>query len=173
MDNLNRLKNAIHIRNEYNRIAAPILEHVMNVSKQFIGKKIDTLKGLTAKYSEAIKIDRDSIDVKPLPGTKWAKAHFISVQNSYNDLRIEISLCFSDGSNGCTYESRSFYFGKTENQILVSINEDCKVSNEVLNFETELLKIKTLRKLEKQVEQVQDQILIGREAYQYLRFEKD
>lgn len=169
MDNLKTLRNAVHIRNEFNRIAAPIVEFIKDASRPFIGKKIDTQKGLAAKYAEAIKFDRESVDVKPIPGTKWAKLQYANVQNSYGDLRVEISICFSDGVNGCVYESRSYYFGKTEGDILKSINEDCKVSDTVLDFDTELAKIKKFRELEKLAEQAEDKILINREAYKYLK----
>lgn len=170
MENLKDLSDAIHIQNEYRRVAAPIVEHLKEVSKQFIGKKIDTLKGLSSKFAEAIIIDTASIEVKPLPYAKWANVRHLYVRNSYNDLSVKISLCFSDGKTGCTYEERSWYFGKTENGVLISINDDCKVEILNLDFETELAKIKKFRELEKQMEKAQEKILINREVYKYIRF---
>lgn len=161
------LKDAIFIHNEYKKIATPILEHIKKVCTNFIGKKIDTQKGLSAKFADAIKIDRESIKVNPLPGTKWANLHFLHVRNSYNDLSVEISLCFSDGSTGCTYEKHSYYFGKTENGVLLSVNNDCEVYQVTLDFDTELAKIKKFRELEKMAEDARDKILVSRDVYKY------
>lgn len=166
---LKSLSNAIHMRNEFNRVAAPIVEFVKEQSKPFIGKKIGTLKGLAAKYAEAVHIDRDKHKVNPLPGTKWAKMHLTYTSVSYGDVQIKISICFSDGSTGCTYRDRTFYFGKIDDdQKLISINEDCKPDSRVLEYDTELAKIKTFRELEKKAEDAKDEILIDREAYQYI-----
>jgi hypothetical protein len=172
MDTLRSLKEAIHIRNEFNRIAGPILEHYKTVSKEFIGKKIETLKGLTSKFYDAVQFDRDTIEVKPIEGSKWANLQSAQVTTSYNDLTLRISLCFGDHKGtGCVYEERTFWFGKVENSILISINEDCKASDQILDFETELAKIKKFRELEKLAELAQDKILINKEAYKYLRFD--
>jgi hypothetical protein len=169
MDSLTGLKNAIHIKNEYNRIAAPILEHVKNVSKQFIGKKIDTQKGLSSKFYDALKFDYKSINVKPVDGAKWANVHYVSTTCSYTDIKVEISLCFSDGTTGCTYEKRTWYFGKTDGQgILLSVDENYKVDIDPIDFETELKAILKFRELEAQMERAKDKIRIGRETYQYL-----
>lgn len=168
---LKNLKNVIHTHNEYYRVAAPILEHIKEVCKQFIGKKIETQKGLSAKFYEAIKINRETIDIKPIPGAKWANLHFTGVKNSYNDLSVEISLCFSNGDTGCTYEARSWYFGKTENGILVSINDNYKVPVSILDYETELAAIKEFRKLEKLAETAEEKINVNREAYKYISLE--
>jgi hypothetical protein len=168
MDSLTGLKNAIHIKNEYNRIAAPILEHVKTVCKQFIGKKIDTQKGLSSKLYDALKFDYKTIEVKPIDGAKWAGVHYVSVQNSYNDLKVEISLCFSDGTTGCTYEKRTWYFGKTENGILISVDDNYKVDINPIDFDTEVKAILKFNELEKELERAKEKIRIGRETYQYL-----
>jgi hypothetical protein len=169
-DNLRSLKEAIHIRNEFNRIAAPILEHYKEASKPFIGKKIDTQKGLASKFADALKFDRDAIEVKPIAGAKYAKIHHVSAGASYNDLTVRISLCFGDHrGTGCIYEERGFWFGKIENQILISVNDDCKISDTVLDFNEELEKIKAFRALEKLAEEAEEKILINREAYKYLK----
>jgi hypothetical protein len=168
---LKGLANAIHIHNEYYRVAGPILEHIKQVCKQFIGKKIKTQKGLSSKLYEATKIDKASIEVKPLPSTKWANLHYVSLSCDYNDLSVEISLCFSDGTTGCTYEKRSWYFGKADGEILVSIDDSYKVPTTVLNFEQELAAIKEFRRLEKLAEAAEEKINIGREAYKYISLE--
>jgi hypothetical protein len=165
---LQELKNAIHIQNEYFRVAGPILEHVKEQAKKFIGKKIETQTGLGSKFSEALKIDRDSIEVKPLEGAKYAHVHYVVPSCSFNSLSIEISLCFSDGKTGAVYEKRSWYFGKTENGILVSIDENCKAPTRVLDFETEVKSIKLFREAEKLAEEAEERININREAYRYL-----
>lgn len=169
MDSLTGLKRAIHIQNEYQRIASPILEHVKEVCKQFIGKKVDTQKGLSAKLSEALKYDYKQIEVKPVDGAKWAQVQYVSVTCSYTDIKVEISLCFSDGSTGCSYEKRTWYFGKTDGQgLLLSVNEDYKVEVNPIHFETELKAILKFRELEEEMERAKEKIRIGRETYQYL-----
>lgn len=162
------LQNAIHIRNEFNRVAAPIVEHAKEISKKFIGKKINTQKGLSEKFRSAFNFDHKSIQVTPIEGARWANVSRVYMSNSYSDLQIEIQLCFSDGTTGCTYESRTYYFGKTQNDVLVSINDDCKVSSEVLDYITELNAIITFRELEKAMENAKDKIRIGSEVYQYI-----
>lgn len=168
MDSVTGLKRAIHIHNEYQRIAAPILEHIKEVCKQFIGKKVNTQKGLSSKLSEALKYDYKSIEVKPVDGAKWAHVHYVSVQCCYHDIQVEISLCFSNGTTGCTYEKRTWYFGKTENDILISVNDDYKVEVKPIDFDQEVNAILKFRELEEAMEQAKDKIRIGRETYQYL-----
>ena len=85
-----------------------------------------------------------------------------------NDLKVEISLCFSDGTTGCTYEKRTWYFGKTENGILISVDDNYKVDINPIDFETEVKAILKFRELEAQMERAKDKIRIGRETYQYL-----
>ena len=169
---LKGLETAIFIHNEYYRVAGPILEHVKNECKKFIGKKIQLVKGLSSKLYDATKIERDSIKVNPLPGTKWASLHYAGIQCNYHDLSIEISLCFSDGNTGCSYEKRSFYFGKTDdNGVLISIDDNCKAESEPMSFETELQAITEYLKAAKVAEQLEDKIRIGREAYKYIALE--
>lgn len=165
------LRNLIEIHNEYLRIAKPILEHVKEVSKQFIGKKISTLKGLSAKYAEVISFNRDSIEVKPLTGAKWAKVRSVYVHTNYNSLVVEIKLCFDTESNQCIYEDRSYYFGKMEGDILKSIDDDCHVVENVLEYDKELAAIKEFRKLEKLATQAEDKIKVSRDAYTYIFLE--
>lgn len=169
MDSVTGLKRAIHIQNEYQRIASPILEHVKQVCKQFIGKKVDTQKGLSSKLSEALKYDYKQIEVKPVDGEKWAQVHYVSVTCRYTDIQVEISLCFSDGTTGCTYEKRTWYFGKTDGQgTLLSVNDDYKVEINPIDFEQEVKAVLNFRELEKAMEEAQSKIRIGRETYQYL-----
>lgn len=169
---LKGLETAILIHNEYYRIAGPILEHIKTECKKFIGKKIQLQKGLSQKLYDAVKIDRDTIKVNPLPGTKWANLHYAGISCSYHDLSIEISLCFSDGATGCTYEKRSFYFGKTDdNGVLISIDDNCKAVSEPMDFETELKAIKKYLEAQKIAEDLEDKIRINREAYKYISLE--
>lgn len=169
---LKGLENAIFIHNEYYRIAGPILEHIKTECKKFIGKKIQLAKGLSSKLYDATKIDRESIKVNPLPGTKWANLHYAGVSCSYRDLSIEISLCFSDGGHGCTYEKRSFYFGKVDdNGVLISIDDNCKAESEPMDFETEVKAIKKYLEAQKIAEELEDKIRINREAYKYISLE--
>lgn len=168
---LRGLENAIHIQNEYYRIAGPILEFIKGECKNFIGKKIKTQKGLSQRLLDATKFDRESIEVKPINGAKWARVHYVALSCSYNDLSVEISLCFSDGGTGCTYEKRSWYFGKAQDDVLVSVDDDYKVPTTVLDFDTELKAIEAYRKAEKLAEAAEEQINIGREAYKYIALE--
>lgn len=180
MDNLKDLSDAIHKLNEYRRVARPILARIKELSKPFVGKKIQTLQGLSSKFNEAIKAEYETLKatvVKPLPYAKWASIHAIYVENRYNDLQVKISVCFSNGSTGCSYEERTFYFGKVENGVLTEIKADsdpsCQISDMVLDYDTELAKIKEFRRLEKQAENAQDKILVNREVYKYITFDKD
>lgn len=169
---LKGLENAIFIHNEYYRIAGPILEQIKHYSKPFLGKKIQLQKGLSSKLYDATKIDRDTIKVNPLPGTKWANLHYAGISCSYRDLSVEISLCFSDGNNGCTYEKRSFYFGKVDdNGVLISIDDNCKAESEPMDFETEVKAIKKYLEAKKIAEDLEDKIRINREAYKYIDLE--
>lgn len=169
---LKGLETAIFIHNEYYRIAGPILEHIKTECKKFIGKKIQLQKGLSQKLYDATKIERDSIKVNPLPGTKWASLHYAGISCSYKDLSVEISLCFSDGTTGCTYEKRSFYFGKTDdNGVLLSIDDNCKAESEPMDFETELKAIKKYLEAQKIAESLEDKIRINREVYKYISLE--
>jgi len=170
---LQTLANAIHIHNEYNKIAAPIVEYIKGVCKTFVGKKVQTQKGLSSKFYDVVKVDKETIKVNPIPGTKWAKVHFISVQREYNDIFVEISLCFANGKEGCVYEKNTWYIGKIDdNGILLSVNDNCKVPVLVLDLETELQAIKELRKAEKAVEIAKEKININHEAYKYIDFEE-
>lgn len=169
-----KLKDAVHIQNEYQRVAAPILEKIKEISKLFIGKKIDTLRGLTAKYSEALNQVssaefRKAIQVKPLDGAKWANVDRILFYNSYNDLRVEIGLCFSYGDTGCEYETHSWYFGKTENGILMSVKDDCFIEVRPLDYQQELAAIKNFRIFEEQMERAKDKIRVSSDVYKYMR----
>jgi hypothetical protein len=169
---LKELETAIFIHNEYYRVVGPILEQVKAECKKFIGKKINLQKGLSQKLYDATKIERDSIKVNPLPGTKWAHLHYAGLECLYRDLSIEISLCFSDGKTGCTYEKRSFYFGKVDdNGVLISIDDNCKAESEPMDFKTELQAIKNYLEAKKIAEDLEDKIRINREAYKYLSLE--
>ena len=169
---LKGLEKAIFIHNEYYRVAGSILEQIKHYSKPFLGKKIQLVKGFSQKFSDAVRIDRDTIKVNPLPGTKWASLHYVGVSCSYRDLSVEISLCFSDGTTGCTYEKRSFYYGKTDDVgTLISIDDNCKADSEPMDFETELKAITEYRKAEKIADELQDKIRINREAYKYISIE--
>jgi hypothetical protein len=162
------LYRAVFMHNEYYRIAAPIVRFVDEVSKSFIGKKITTVKDLTVKFKEAIKIDRKSIDVQPLPGTKWANLHSYLVTVDGSHLSVKISLCFSDGTTGCYYEQNTYYIGNVSTDgILLSLNH-LSIDREPLDYSIELEKIKHFRKLEAEAQQAKDQIKVGLEAYQYL-----
>nr|WP_288837882.1 hypothetical protein [uncultured Flavobacterium sp.] len=166
------LKKAIHIQNEYFRIAGPILEQVKESSKEFIGKKVVTQKGLSSKYYDAVKIDYRNIKVKPIPGATFANVHHVSVRDSYDNLHVEISVCFGEPTvPGCVYESRTWYFGKTENGILTTIHEDVKVPTTVLDYDTELAAIKKFRELEKHADEAEEKINIHREAYKYINLD--
>lgn len=159
MNSTNQLKKVIHIQNEYQRIAAPILEHVKNVSKQFIGKKIDTQKGLSSKFYDALKFDYKTINVKPVDGAKWAHVHYVNVNCSYTDIQVEISLCFSNGDTGCTYEKRTWYFGKTDGQgNLLSVDDNYKVDIDPIDYEQEKQAILKFNELEKELERAKEKI---------------
>lgn len=170
-DEYQELRDYIHMQNEFARIAGPILEHYKEASKPFIGKKIVTQKGWIAKYGEAINFDRESIEVKPLPHAKWA-----NIQNTYldvfnnKDLTLQISLCFSDGTTGCTYKKHTFWFAKIENSILVSIDDNVKCDWAPLDFELELSKIKKYRAIEKRAKAAQDDINVPEDIYKYFDF---
>lgn len=169
---LKGIERAVFIHNEYYRVAGPILEHVKEQCKKFIGKKIQLQKGLSQKLYDATKIERDSIKVNPLPGTKWASLHYAGIQCNYHDLSIEISLCFSDGETGCSYEKRSFYFGKTDdNGVLISIDDNCKAESEPMDFETELKAIAEYLKAAKIAEDLEDRIRVSRDDYKYISIE--
>lgn len=169
---LQSLANSIFIHNEYYRVAGPILEHIKTECKKFIGKKIQLQKGLSSKLYEAVKIDRDTIQVNPLPGTKWAKLHYSSVNCSYHDLSVEISLCFSDGKTGCSYEKRSFYFGKVDDSgILISIDDNCKAESEPMDFDTEVKAISAYLKAAKVAEELENKIRLYRDDYKYISIE--
>lgn len=168
---LQHLKEAIHIRNEFNRIAFSIVEQIKEGSKPFIGKKINTQKGLSDKYRDVVKFDinaMEAIKVNPVPGTKWARVHLAFASISYDDLVVKVSICFAKNPTGCVYEERNFYIGKVENSVLVSINDECNVDQTVLDYETELAKIKKFRELEAEAEKAKQEILVNSDAYQYL-----
>lgn len=173
--NNNRLKvieKAVFIHNEYYRVAGPILEHIKNECKKFIGKKIQLQKGLSSKLYNATKIDRNSIQVNPLPGTKWANLHYAGISCSFKDLSVEISLCFSEGESGAFYEKRSFYFGKTdENGVLISIDDNCKAESEPMDYETELKAIADYLKAAKLAEKLEEKIRLYRDSYRYVSIE--
>jgi hypothetical protein len=159
MDSTTGLKKLIHIQNEYQRIAAPILEHVKTVCKPFIGKKVDTQKGLASKLSEALKFDYSAIDVKPIAGAQWAKVQYVSVSCNYTDIQVEISLCFGNGTTGCTYEKRTWYFGKTDGHgNLLSINDECIVEVDPIDYNTEVKAIIKFSELEKQLDEAKQKI---------------
>jgi hypothetical protein len=168
---LKGIETKVFIHNEYYRIAGPILEHIKEVCKQFIGKKIKTQKGLTQKLRDASRVDRDTIKVNPLPGTKWANVHYVILSCDYNDLSVEISLCFSDGSTGCTYEKHTFYFGKTDGEILVSIDDYYIAHSEPMDFQTELKAIAEYLKAAKVAEELEDKIRLYRDDYKYVSLE--
>lgn len=174
-DKLKSLRNEVHIQNEYRRVAAPILERVKELSKQFIGKKIVTLKGLSAKYTDVVSLpreEREAIKVKPVDGAKWASVQSAYVRESYKSMLVEIKLCFSDGGHGCFYEERSWYFGKTdENGILLSVDDDCKVSADVLDYNTELMAIKKYLEAQRLADIAEEEIQIGKDAYKYISLE--
>lgn len=169
---LKALRNAIHIQNEYYRVAGPILDAIKTASKPFIDKKITTQKGLSAKFADAVRYDKatkESFVVKPIPGTKWANVHYVSVKDSYNSLSVEISICFSLGESGCTYESRSWYFGRTKDDgILHDIDDSCKVLTIILDYDTELKAIKKFRELEQLATNAEEEINVNRDAYKYI-----
>lgn len=164
---LTTLKNAIHTKNEFRRIAGLMVEQAKELSKPFIGKKIETLKGLTAKFHEAVVINKD-VKVTPLPIAKWVNIQNAYITTSYSDLKIEISLCFGNGLGGCIYEEQSFYFGKVEDGVLVSINDDCKVDQTILVFDEQITHIKKLLELQKQIENVKEKIKLPTESYKYI-----
>lgn len=169
---LKGIETAVLIHNEYYRVAGPILEQVKTECKKFIGKKIQLQKGLTQKLKDATKIERDSIKVNPLPGTKWANLHYAGISCSYKDLSIEISLCFSDGNTGCTYEKRSFYFGKVDdNGVLISIDDNCKAESVPMNFETELKAIAKYLMAVSVAEELENKIRLYRDDYKYVSIE--
>jgi len=169
---LKGVETAILIHNEYYRVAGPILEKVKAASKNFIGKKIQLQKGLSSKFYDAVKTERDSVKVNPLPGTKWANLHYAGVSCSYNSLSIEISLCFSDGTTGCSYEKRSFYFGRVDDSgVLVDIDDNCKAESAPMDYETELNAIAEYLKAAKVAEQLEDKIRLYRDAYKYVSIE--
>lgn len=169
---LKGVERAIFIHNEFFRIAGPILEHIKTESKKFIGKKIQLQKGLSQKLNDAVKIDRDTIQVNPIPGAKHARLHYIIVSCSYHDLSVEISLSFSDGQTGCIYEKKSFYFGKVDDSgVLLSIDDNCKAESEPMNFETELKAIADYLEAAKLAEQLEDKIRLSRDHYKYVSIE--
>jgi hypothetical protein len=72
MEIYKELKNAIHVRNEYNKVAAPVVEYAKEIAKQFIGKKIETQKGISEKLRSMFNFDKTSIAVTPIDGAKQA-----------------------------------------------------------------------------------------------------
>lgn len=163
------IKREIFIHNESNRIATPILAKVKELAKPFIGKKIDTLKGLSAKFGEVLKIDNKSITVNPLPNTQWASVQNCYVSTSSNDLKLTVDLCFSTGDGGCTYDKSTFYFGRVDDKgILTEIKDDCHVSEKVLDFDTEIAKINQYVALRKQADKIKSTIQVSSDAYKYL-----
>ncbi len=166
------LYTAIVQENEYRRVANIILEHVKSATVPFIGKKIETQTGLTAKYAEALNMRQfDKMEVNPLPGGNWARIHHISIKFDYANVYVEISLVFGNGNGGCIYDKQSFYFGKMENGLLASVNENCKVETEVLNYEVELGKIMQYRKAEKEMQDIKSTIRVGSEVYKYMEMD--
>jgi hypothetical protein len=170
MSAINHLKRTIHIQNEYNRIASPIIRFVNEVSKNFVGKKVATLKGLTQKFKQAVEIDRKSIEVTPLPGCEFARLHMYYVTTEGSDLTVKIDLAFSDSKGHTIYEKNTYYVGKvsTNDGTLISVNQ-LSIDREPLEFEKELAKIKRFRELEAEAQKAKEKIGVYSDAYRYIQ----
>lgn len=166
------LHSAIVQENEFRRVAAIILEHVKSVSKSFVGKKVETQTGLTAKYAEALNMRQfDEMHVNPVPGATWARTHHVTIKIDGNSIYLEMCICFGEPKrDGCFYDRKTYYFGKLENGILISVN-DLRVPAPDLDYNNELGKIMQFRKLEKELEEVKSSIRVGYEAYRYMNIE--
>lgn len=166
------LEQAVVQENEMRRVSAIILEHVKTVSKAFIGKKIETQTGLSSKYYDALNmLQFRDLKVNPVPGGTYANTHHISVKTDYTSVYVEISVCFDDPNrDGCFYDKNTYYFGKIENGILLSVN-DLKVPAPDLDYFNELGAIMQYRKLEEQLQEAKKAINVGSEAYKYMSLE--
>lgn len=172
MSAIKSLERKIFIRNEFNRIAAPLIRFALEASKPFVGKKINTLKGLAAKYHDALKIDRESIEVRTMPGMEYAKLHSFYVSARGGDLTVEIQLMFSKRLDGCEYEKNTYYIGKVSSDgTLEKLHHDVQIEFEPLDFKTELEKIKRFRELEAIAKEAEDLIRVYRSDYDYINLD--
>lgn len=166
------LERYIHMHNEFYRIVSPVVEKYKEISKAFIGKKIETQSGLTVKFAElfeGVKLSKENTKVKPFPGWNWAYVHRCYLSVDFNMLKLNIAFSFQSDVHGGIYKEHTFYFGKVKNCILESIDENCRVGEDFeLDYETELQKIKTFIVLREKADSAKDEINAGSETYKYL-----
>ena len=170
----NNLILEIHGNNELNRIMLEQITHIYPQLEKFVGKKINTLNGKSAKFI---------IDFKSIPAKvcKLTKNDFASNQGCYFNITnysiyLNFKLCFNGGEYAdktyyCKYFEKGIYLGEIDSMTLkslLSFEEITKNLENYLDIDKEQAKLDKYAELKKQLEAVRETIKVSSDFYKYL-----
>jgi hypothetical protein len=164
----------IHGKNELTRIILEQLTHVYPQLEKFVGKKINTQSGKSAKFI---------IDFKEIPAKlcKLTENNFAQNQGCYFNITnysiyLNFKLCFNGGKYEdktyyCRYFERSVYLGEMDNATLKNLTDLNELINDlyqIINIDEEQAKLNKYHELKDKLEAVRTTIKVDSEFYKYL-----
>lgn len=180
-----KLQLEIHGQNELKKLAKHVLTTLIPLLKPFLNQKLFTADGLSAKAKKTIDLQTimKSVNLDPLLKGHFCKAHICFIENSYNSLRLKLSICLNGGSYDvtpntayCQYFDQTFYIGKTSEKDYTILTELTNIDkliaeyelNMLTSVEREILLINQWKELKEQVEKIEKKISIPKDVYKYM-----
>jgi hypothetical protein len=171
---MKNLKLEIHGKNEINRIALNQINHIYPQLQKFVGKKINTLNGKSAKF--IIDFKKEDANICQLTDNDYASNQGCYFEFGRSAIYLHIRLCFNGGKYDdhtyyCQYFEKTIYLGDMENnelKNLVSLESLIKDLTEVLDIILEQAKLNRYHELKQQLEAVRETIKVDSEFYKYL-----
>jgi hypothetical protein len=168
------LKLEIHGKNELNRIVLEQLIHIYPQLEKFIGKKINTLNGKSAKF--IIDFLNFNANVCKLTDNDFASNQGCYFSISNYSICLNFKLCFNGGKYEdktyyCQYFEKSIYLGEMDNTTLKNLTDFDNLTKDltkVLDFDEEQAKLNKYHELKEKLETVRETIKVDSEFYKYL-----
>lgn len=166
MNDIKQNKIEIHGKSELNRVAKEVLTDLLPQLQKYVNTKIDTQKGKSRKFVYSLL----SPSVKPFEVGHFASLHNCYLDCSTHSLKLKVNIClhggkYEDKTYYCQYFEQTFYIGKMENFILVSLDSlDSLINdyslNETINLDEQIKLIEQYKAMKKQLETLKSKIKI-------------
>jgi len=163
----------IYTKNEVNRICKAELINLYPQLLEFVGKKIFTQTGRSAKFNPVF------LKTEPKPFENgFASSQGCGLHDQYKNLELYIKICFNGGKYEdhtyyCRYVEKSIWLGNTDGFVLNSLEslENIIRLNGLdnnIDLDQELIKIDKYKELKAELDIVLNGIKVNHDNLKYL-----
>ena len=169
---MKNLELEVHGKNELNRIILLELNNIYPQLESFIGKRITTQTGKSAKFII------NFLKTNPLPlKDGFAQNSYTFIDAGTSSLWLKVKICINGGSYEnrtayCEYYEHDVYLGTIKDNILVLLDSISEIIertkiDKTIDVEEEQIKIEKYKQMKKELESLKSSIKVDEYFYKY------